>query len=56
MKKPPFKRQVCFQSGKVLEVNRQNRDEEEFSPERAENRTYSGSRMSTISQNHEFPY
>jgi len=56
IKKLPFKRQVCFQSSKVLEVNKQNQDKKESSPERAENRTRSRSRMLTISQNHEFPY
>jgi len=56
MKKPPFERQVRFRSGKASEVNRRNQDEEESSPEKAENRTRSGSRMLTTSQNHEFPY
>jgi len=56
MKKPPFERQVRFQSGKVSEVNRWHQDEEESSPERAENGTCSGSRTSTTSQNHKFPY
>jgi len=49
MKKPPFERQVCFQSSKVSEVNRWNQDEEESLPERAENRTCNGSRTSTTS-------
>jgi len=56
MKKLPFKRQVCFQSGKVSEINRQNQDEKESSPEKVENRTHSRSRTLTISQNYEFPY
>jgi len=56
MKKPPFERQVHFQSSKVSEVNRRNREEKESSPERTENGTCSESRTSTTSQNHEFPY
>jgi len=56
MKKPPFERQVHFQSGKVSEVNRQNQDEEKSSSERVENRTCNRSRTSTTSQNHKFSY
>jgi len=56
MKRPPFKRQVCFWNEKASEVNRQNQNKEESSLGRAETRTRSGSRMSATSQNHEFPY
>ena len=56
MKRPLFERQVRFQNEKASEVNSQNQDEEESSPERAENGTCSRSRTSTTSQNHEFPY
>jgi len=56
MKKPPFERQVHFQSDKVSEVNRQNQDKEKSSSERVENRTCNGSRTSTTSQNHKFSY
>jgi len=56
MKKLPFERQVHFQNEKASEVNRRNQNEEESSPERAETGTCSGSRTSTTSQNHEFPY
>jgi len=56
MKRPPFKRQVCFWNEKASEVNRRNQNEEESLPERAENRTRSGSRALTTNQNHEFPY
>jgi len=56
MKKLPFERQVRFQNEKASEVNRRNQNEEESSLERAETGTCSGSRTSTTSQNHEFPY
>jgi len=56
MKKPPFERQVRFQNEKASEVSRRNQNKEESSPERAETGTRSGSRTSTTSQNHEFPY
>jgi len=56
MKRPPFERQVCFWNEKASEVNRRNQNEEESSPGRAETRTHSGSRTSTTSQNHKFPY
>jgi len=56
MKRPPFERQVRFWNEKALEINRWNQNEEEFSLERAENGTCSGSRVLTTSQNHEFPY
>jgi len=56
MKRPPFERQVRFRSEKASEVNRQNQNEEESSPGRAETGTRSGSRTLTTSQNHEFPY
>jgi len=56
MKKPPFKKQVCFQGGKVLEMNKQNLDKEEFSSTDTEEETRSRIRTSTTSQKHEFPY
>jgi len=56
MKKPPFERQVRFWNEKASEVSRWNQNEEESSSERAETGTRSGSRTSTTSQNHEFPY
>jgi len=56
MKKLPFEKQVHFQNEKASEVNRRNQNEEESSLERAETGTRSGSRTSTTSQNHEFPY
>ena len=56
MKKPLFERQVRFRNEKASEVNRWNQNEEESLLERAETRTCSGSRVSTTSQNHEFPY
>jgi len=56
MKKPPFEKQVHFRNEKASEVNRRNQNEKESSPERAETGTRSGSRTSTTSQNHEFPY
>jgi len=56
MKKPLFEKQVRFWNEKVSEVNRRNQNEEGSSPERTETGTYSGSRTSATSQNHEFPY
>jgi len=56
MKRLPFERQVCFQNEKTSEVNRQNQNKEESSLERVENKTCSGSRVSTTNQNHEFSY
>jgi len=56
MKRSPFERQVHFRNEKASEVNRQNQNEEESSLGRAETGTCNGSRTSTTSQNHEFPY
>ena len=56
MKRSPFERQVRFRNEKASEVNRQNQNEEESSPGRAETGTHSGSRTLTTSQNHKFPY
>jgi len=56
MKKPPFEKQVCFQGGKVLEVNKQNLDENSSSSTDTEEGTRSKIRTSTTSQKHEFPY
>ena len=56
MKRSPFERQVRFRNEKASEVNRWNQNEKESSLGRAETRTCSGSRTSTISQNHEFLY
>jgi len=56
MKKPPFKKQVRFQGGKVSEVNKQNRDEEKSSSTNTEEGTRSRTRTSTTSQKHKFPY
>jgi len=56
MKKLPFERQVHFRSGKVLEVNRRNQDEDSSSPEKTKNGTCNRSRASTTSQNYEFSY
>jgi len=56
MKRPLFERQVHFRSEKASEINRQNQNEEESLPGRAETGTCNGSRTSTTSQNHEFPY
>ena len=51
-----LQKQVCFQGGKVLEVNRQNLDEEESSPTDAKEGTHSRIRTSTTSQKYEFLY
>jgi len=56
MKKPLFKRQVCFQGGKVSEVNRQNLDKDFSSSTDAEEGTHSRIRTLTTSQKHEFSY
>jgi len=56
MKKPPFKKQVHFQGGKVSEVNKQNLDEDSSSSTDTEEGTCSRIRTSTTSQKHEFPY
>jgi len=56
MKKPPFEKQVRFQDGKVLEVNKQNLDEDSFSSTDAEEGTHSRIRTLTTSQKHEFSY
>ena len=56
MKRSPFERRIRFRNEKTSEVNRQNQNEEESSPGRAETGTCSGSRTSTTSQNYEFPY
>jgi len=56
MKKPPFEKQVCFQGGKVLKVNRQNLDEDSSSSTDAEEGTHSRISTLTTSQKHEFPY
>jgi len=56
MKKPPFEKQVHFQGGKVLEVNKQNLDEDSSSSTDAEEETCSRIRTSTTSQKHKFPY
>jgi len=56
MKKPPFKKQVCFQGGKVSEVNKQNLDKDSSSSTNTEEGTRSRIRTSTTSQKHEFPY
>jgi len=56
MKKPPFKKQVHFQGDKVLEINRQNLDEDSSLFTDAEEGTRSRIRMSTTRQKHEFSY
>ena len=56
MKKLPFEKQVRFQGGKVLEVNRQNLDKDSSLSTDTEEGTHSRIRTSTTSQKHEFPY
>jgi len=56
MKKPLFEKQVHFQGSKVLEVNKQNLDEDSSSSTDAEEGTCSRIRTLTTSPKHEFPY
>jgi len=56
MKKPLFEKQVCFRGSRVLEVDRENQEEATISSLDLEAGNCGGTRTSTMSQKHDFPF